>query len=142
MIQIMSEEVTKLESKNMVVTTEAPTVEKELNRTVGGKDYTLPFTRNNADSLDNVIAICTAIATSESTEKDKVDAEVVLARYFNSAYDLSIRAKLAPQLEAQVEGPGKQIDKAAKSLALALGISEAEAREIVVKGRKDRNLPV
>lgn len=138
----MPETPTTLEKKDMTVTKDAPVVEKELKRTVGGKDIVLPFNRNEAKKLDDVIAIATALATSESTESEKVDAETVIARYFNAAYDLSVRAKLVPQLESQIEGPGKQIDKAAKALAVALGISEAEAREQVVKGRTDRGLPV
>ena len=139
----MSEDIaTRLPQVDKTVTTGAPAVEKELKRTVGGKDYVLSFTRNEAKTLDHVIAISTAIAANWSTADKKYEAEEVLCQYFNGSLDLGTRAALAGVLESQVEGPGKQIDKAAKSLALALGISEAEAREIVVKGRTDRNLPV
>ena len=137
----MSDEI-RFPSVNLSVTTEAPTVEKELYRAIGGKDYYQPFTRNDATTLDHCIAIATAVAVKESTTEKKVEAETVLARLFIAAYDLSLRPPLAAKLEAQVEGPGKQIDKAAKALSVALGISEAEARDQVVAGRTSRGLPV
>lgn len=133
---------TRLPQVDKTVTKDAPVVEKEMKRTVGGKDYVLPFLMNEAKTLDHAIAISTAIAESWSGGEKKYDAEEVLCQRFNGSNDLATRAALAGTLEAQVEGPGKQIDKAAKSLALALGISEAEAREIVVKGRTDRGLAV
>lgn len=138
----MAEEATTLELVREVHTTKAPVVKKEMKRNIGQKDYILPFERNEAKTLDNCIDIATAIAQSESTDSKKVEAEEILAAYFNSALDLSVRARLAPRLEAQVEGPGKQIDKAAKALSVALGVTEAEARDIVVTQRTSRGLPV
>jgi len=133
---------TRLPTVDKTVTTDAPVVEKELKRTVGGVDYIMPFKRNNAETLDHAIAIFTAVAANWSTEAKKYETEEVLCQHVNSSHDLGIRSALAGTLEAQVEGPGKQIDKASRALAVALGISESEAREIVVKGRTDRGLAV
>jgi len=138
----MAEEVTNHPLIDVVVTQDAPVVERKLERTVGGGDHCQPFRRNDARNLDHCVAISSAVAAVETTDSKKVDAEEVLARFFMIGYDLNIRAKLAPQLEARVEGPGKQIDKAAKALAAALGITEQEAREQVVAGRVARGLPV
>lgn len=135
-------ETKKLNPTSLVYTDTAPVVTKTLSRSFGGIDYEQDFQRNEAKTLENCVAIATAIAAKESTETEKVDPETVLSRMFNSSLDLLVRAKLAPALEAAVEGPAKIIEKAAKAMATAFGISIDEAREQVKKQRVDRGLSV
>lgn len=62
--------------------------------------------------------------------------------YFNYASDLAQRQPIRTQVLAENEGPGKTIDKAAKAYAVALGISEEDARVEIIASRKAKGLPV
>lgn len=61
---------------------------------------------------------------------------------FNYAYDLGVRSRERQALLAANEGPEKAIEKGVKGLVAALGISEQDARKIVVDQRKALGLPV
>jgi len=130
----------------MTYTDKAPTVEKTINRDFSGTAYVQPFTRNNAGTFEDVSTICEAVAESwnkgVTVEADKSTGESVLVQFFNSALDLYVRSKVGPQLEASVEGPAKTIEKAAKSLAPALGLTLEQARDMIIAQRKSSGLPV
>lgn len=61
---------------------------------------------------------------------------------FNYAFDLGVRSRERQALLAANEGPEKSIEKGVKGLMAALGLSESDARAMIVKQRKEMGLPV
>jgi len=105
----------------------------EVKATVGSKSATMLYVKMipTGDAWLNG-----ALALTEG------DAHKV-AGYFWYGYDLGVRNQHRPALVAQLEGPAKIIERTSKDL-VAAGLYDTidEARAAVVKGRKDKGLPV
>lgn len=93
--------------------------------------------------IEGALAYCDGREKPEYNEDgDEKRGVLSLIGQFNYATDLTQRGPIRTQILAENEGPAKTIDKAAKALAIALGIPEAEARAQVVEARKAKGLPV
>lgn len=134
----MSDEkkVTVIDATSLIYSTDVPTKELELERTIGGAKFSQKFTRNNPVSLEQVGLIADVLAKNWSSTDKTYTGEDVIVSMFTGSLDLYVRSKLVPALEARVDGPGKVIDKAAKGLSVALGMTEAEARVTVITQMK------
>lgn len=119
---------------------DTPVVDKEINRSANGKDYTKPFSRSNAKTLEDASKIAQGVRDIRGHSDET--AESVLVDFFNSAFDLYVRARFNPLVESDVSGPDKLIDKAAKAISDALGIPLEDARAQVVAQRKERGMDV
>jgi len=101
------------------------------------------FQKFVALDLEGALGYCdgnTAPVLDEDGEEKRGVPSVL--GYFNYAADLAQRQPIRTQVLAENEGPGKTIDKAAKTLAVALGITEEEAKAQVVAARVAKGLPV
>lgn len=112
------------------------------------KDAFKSYTGYEAQNARGMVALVGKIepkktkpAEGDDTRTD-VEKESGACDYFNYGLDLELRAKVRAQLLSELEGPEKAITKGVKSLVENAGMSESEARELVIKQRKANNLPV
>lgn len=77
----------------------------------------------------------------EDTRTDEQKAAGV-CDYFNYAFDLNERARVRGQILTAIEGPDKQIEKAADVFVKAMGWSKDKALEFVRAQRVEAGLPV
>jgi len=101
------------------------------------------FQKFVALDLEGALGYCDGHTTPELDEKGEEKRGIPsVIGWWNYAADLSQRQPIRTQVLAENEGPGKTIDKAAKTLAVALGITEDEARAQVVAARQAKGLPI
>ena len=106
------------------------------------------FQKFVALDLEGCLGYCDGHTTPEFEKDEKTGVETEkrgvpsVVGWWNYAADLSQRQPIRTQVLAENEGPGKTIDKAAKTLAVALGITEDEARAQVVAARQAKGLPI
>lgn len=122
--------------------------EKEVSADIEGKGKVKKtFRFYTALDLDGARAFCNGLETTP-TEKDKDGNDVPkrgvrsVVGLFNYASDLDQRGPFRAALLAENEGPSKQIERGVKALMAAAGLSEDEARVMVVETRKAKGLPV
>lgn len=102
------------------------------NRTVEGKKYAKEYLRLKPKTGRAVIAINPVESTwKDETDKDGNDVSdfdgPCWVKDFYYGNDLAVKNRVSQALAVQVEGPDKAKGAAAKQLAKAWGISEAEA---------------
>lgn len=114
-----------------------------------GKDETREYRKLVAVDIDGMIALCAGKVEAASAKPAEGDdnrtdeqKEAGVVDYFNYGYDLSIRSTERSRLAATLEGPEKAIAKAVKSLMDNAGMTEVDARELVVAQRTKAGLAV
>lgn len=79
-----------------------------------GKDHYVPFNDVSAVSMKGVLALAAGIVDKENPELDSPEKAIIAL--FNSSLSASRRTLVRQKLAAEVEGPEKKFESAAKTL--------------------------
>ena len=115
-----------------------------------GKAHERKYTRYVAVDARGMAALCggkiePSTAKPEGEAKDERTDEQKkpgACDYFNYGFDLDQRASVRASLMTELEGPEKAITKAVKALVDGGLFNETEARELVIRRRKENGLAV
>lgn len=105
----------------------------EVNRKVDGKPYRKEYLQLVPTNLKGALALAGGVETTWKSETDKDGKDVsdfdgaCLVKDFFYGNDLGTKSKESQRLAVLVEGPDKAKQAAARNLAKAFNISEAEA---------------
>lgn len=80
-----------------------------------GKDHSVAFSEVTASNMKSVLALAASDVDKENPLADT--AEKVIIAYFNAGYNKSRFSLVRQKLAAEVEGPEKKFESAAKTLA-------------------------
>ena len=102
---------------------------KEVKRNVEGKPFSKDYLQLIPTNLKGALAICDGIETTFKVDEDgepDFDGPCLIKDFFYGN-DLGAKSRESQKLAVLVEGPDKAKQAAAKNLAKAFNISEAEA---------------
>lgn len=102
---------------------------------IGDKEHKVPYTKHVADfkeGMTDAEVVAEIVKISGTLEKALAD--------HGYGADLRVKAKVRQKFMAELEGPDKAISKAAKALAVVLGVTEEQAEAIVRQQRTDLGL--